>query len=643
MAVRQQGPFRRLDIGALTAVEGRLSMLEVRRSALHAEELRAVLVLHRTCSRGGMGLSVQAHLALTLGCSDHRAGELLGSALLLRELPGAIEALECGLLTVEQSKAVVDLLYPVPENVALGVWQRIQAQLIADAEHGWVRTPARFRRLISTWVIAADPDGATERRKTRQDDAEVDYRRGDDGLVELFARGLTGPDAHACLSRIRACAEPVGSADDRPAGRRRLDALVDLILGRDPVPASRDDEDPFRSEQAAVRCAGRPGGAPGCGCLPGSPVPCGAALSILVPLGAALGTTGELAELVGHGPLEPDLLRALLLAAPTLRTVWVDEAGVPVSASDTTVTLGRNDPGSVRDLLLRMASAPPGPAQPRHPDDHRPQGRAAPPGDGIDPNSPAPDDGLPTDEAGPRGRPDLVHVLGPPENAIPSGDPTRPTGQQRPLPRLLTNAHPASTPGPYRVPTGLRRLLTVRRPLCEWPGCGCPATGCDMEHDVAWPEGPTCSCQLGPLCRRHHRIKQLGWTKHRTADNVHWTSPTGRTWPSPTPHRAPEAWTRPVRALPAEPGPLDRLSPLQLEDELWHHDPTDPHWHDPRWIPDGAESLADDDPDTEPDDPSYLTLRHSSTRWNLDLDDPYVWLEPAWLVPSCLEPSRAEM
>lgn len=41
---------------------------------------------------------------------------------------------------------------------------------------------------------------------------------------------------------------------------------------------------------------------------------------MLVPLGAASGTTDEVAELVGHGPIEPDLLAQLLLAAQ-LRTV----------------------------------------------------------------------------------------------------------------------------------------------------------------------------------------------------------------------------------------------------------------------------------------------------------------------------------
>ncbi len=632
MPVGQQITSRGLDVGALVAVESRLSLIEVRRSALHAEVLREVLVLHRTCSRGGMGLGVQAQLALTLGCSEHRAGELLTGALLLAELPGALEALDCGLLTVKQAGAVVDLLQPLPDVIVFEVWHRIKRQLITDAKRSVVRPPARLRRLITGWVITADPDGAVERRKDRQAEADVDYRRGEDGLVELFARGLSGPDAHACLSRIRACAEPVGSADDRPAGKRRLDALVDLLLGRHPVPATPDDQDPFHQPAAvgggtggeAQGCpctrggyAGRHpgGGGAGCGCLPGSPVPCGAALSVLVPLGAALGTTGELAELIGHGPLEPDLLDALLLAAPTLRAVWTDQDGIPVAVADTTMTLTRNDPASVQRALHQLATAPPGPVHPRHPDDHPIGGRNGPPG--IDPSRP--DDPYPDEGAG-RG-----HDAGCGDNPGAPDDPSPPSERARPLPRLLLTAHPAGTPGPYRAPTRMRRLLTIRRPLCEWPGCGCTALRCDLDHDIAWPAGPTCTCQLGPLCRRHHRIKQLGWTKHRTATSIDWTGPTGRTWTSPTPHQPPEPWTRTPPELTAAPGPLDQLSPLHLEDELWHLDPTDPHWHDP-----DRPSMPDDtDPPDNPHDPYAHTTRHPNTSWTLDLDDPYPWLEPA--------------
>ena len=119
-----------------------------------------------------------------------------------------------------------------------------------------------------------------------------------------------------------------------------------------------------------------------------------------------------------------------------------------------------------------------------------------------------------------------------------------PAAALRAAPRTLTRPHLAD-PGAYRPTERQKRLLRARAPRCEWPGCGrrasrAVAAGCDLDHDLAWPFGPTCACNLGPLCRRHHRIKQLGWIKHRRADgSIQWTSPTGRTWTNPNQHARP--------------------------------------------------------------------------------------------------------
>jgi hypothetical protein len=49
------------------------------------------------------------------------------------------------------------------------------------------------------------------------------------------------------------------------------------------------------------------------------------------------------------------------------------------------------------------------------------------------------------------------------------------------------------------------------------------------------------------VCRRHHRIKQLGWTKHRRPDgSLRWTDPTGRTWTSPSQHQPPQQIRRQI-------------------------------------------------------------------------------------------------
>jgi hypothetical protein len=248
----------------------------------------------------------------------------------------------------------------------------------------------------------------------------------------------------------------------------------------------------------------------------------------------------------------------MLLAAPQLRAVFVDADGVPVSVSDQVRQPQRRDPQAVRAVLLDLAAEPPPPNQPRHPNDHR-------------------------DE--------------------PAG------------------AHPPDTPGPYRPSRRLRRLIQARAPLCEFPSCGWRAVNCDAEHDLAHPAGPTCACQMGPCCRRHHRVKQEGWSKTRGQGSaVRWDTPTGRSWTSPPQHPAPAAPTRPLQALPTL-SLWDELDPGSLERVLWELDgrPDDPAGLELR--------AADVDPDQHdrPDDALGQRLATGATAWTLDLDDPYAW------------------
>jgi len=258
-----QGVLRAvLDVGALDAVESRLEQQEVARSAAHAALLRDVLELHALHTAGGCGLATVAQLALLIRSSEFRAGALLAEAQLLIRLPGALEALDCGLLTVEQARLVCSQLGPLDEPIRLAVWDRLQTALISDDESGIVRTPARLRALLTGWVIQADTDAAARRRRDAQADGSVDYRRRDDGLVDLFATGLTAPNARAVLSRIRAHSTPVGPCDERPAGQRRLDALVDLVLGRDRH--TLDGELGTTPQAAAARWARRRRAAPMC-------------------------------------------------------------------------------------------------------------------------------------------------------------------------------------------------------------------------------------------------------------------------------------------------------------------------------------------------------------------------------------------
>ncbi len=91
------------DVAALDALAEELAVQELSRGAAHVVQLRTVLRMHAVGRAAGMEISTVPHAALALGCSEARAGQLLTDGLLLGELPGALEAVECGLLTVEQS------------------------------------------------------------------------------------------------------------------------------------------------------------------------------------------------------------------------------------------------------------------------------------------------------------------------------------------------------------------------------------------------------------------------------------------------------------------------------------------------------------------------------------------------------------
>ena len=64
----------------------------------------------------------------------------------------------------------------------------------------------------------------------------------------------------------------------------------------------------------------------------------------------------------------------------------------------------------------------------------------------------------------------------------------------------------------------------------------------DADHDVPWPHGPTCECNLTTFCRRHHNAKTHGgWTTTLAPDGtLTMTSPLGRTYQTkvePLPHQ----------------------------------------------------------------------------------------------------------
>ncbi len=133
----------------------------------------------------------------------------------------------------------------------------------------------------------------------------------------------------------------------------------------------------------------------------------------------------------------------------------------------------------------------------------------------------------------------------------------------------------------YRPTEAMRNRVMERDRHCRAPGCDAPIWRCDADHDVPWPAGPTCACNLTTFCRRHHNAKTHGgWTTHLAADGtLTMTSPLGR------------SYTTTVEPLPQVPdwaghtgAALDTSTTGPPE-----HDPDDQTWlaeQIPYWIAD---------------------------------------------------------
>jgi hypothetical protein len=79
----------------------------------------------------------------------------------------------------------------------------------------------------------------------------------------------------------------------------------------------------------------------------------------------------------------------------------------------------------------------------------------------------------------------------------------------------------------------LREQVNLTHPTCVFMHCTRPSRSCDGDHIIGYDSGgPTCSCNLAPLCRHHHRYKTHGgWTYERIAPRIFkWTSPLGHVY-----------------------------------------------------------------------------------------------------------------
>jgi hypothetical protein len=139
-----------------------------------------------------------------------------------------------------------------------------------------------------------------------------------------------------------------------------------------------------------------------------------------------------------------------------------------------------------------------------------------------------------------------IIVTGPDDRALAVGTARGPAGPASPGPgrpgagwTVKVTAEPIATshcdhrnqePG-YRPSPALQRLIRARTRYCTGPGCRRPASRNDLDHTIPYDDGGiTCECQIAPLCRFCHRLKQSqGWTLEQPRPSLMiWATPNGR-------------------------------------------------------------------------------------------------------------------
>ena len=369
-------------------------------------------------------------------------------------------------------------------------------------------TFGQLRSKAHRLVLKLDPDAARKRKEQAKQDAHVRRFREDSGNAGMIARELPPDEVLASWQHVEQRA-----LDLRAAGMSgtltelRVRAYLDLLQerdsrlapadsgtgqvghpagpGRDSSDGPQDPDDDPPDPHDGPGGAGGPGSGPGDG--PDGTAPGGhphqarqgggssvaALVNILVNVETLLGLSATPAEAAGYGLLDADDARDLVAsAARHPQTRWC-------------VTLVNPDGTAAAHGCARGRHPPPGTAT----------GPDPPPGSTVR---------------------DYLASL---------------RVQMTPITRGHCDHTRAETG--YQPSRALAHLVKVRNTRCTAPGCGQPASRCDLDHTLAWDQGGiTCECGLAPLCRHHHRCKQSqGWKLEQPSPGIlRWRTPAGRSY-----------------------------------------------------------------------------------------------------------------
>jgi hypothetical protein len=525
--------------------------------------------------------SVPDELACALTLTCRAADGLVDRAVALRGLPVTAAALARGAIDVPKALVVIDGVAGLDPVLARAVEDRV-----VPAAAG--RTAGELRAAVRRAVLAADPKAAQRRREKAQKDARVEVWDEPAGTKALAGRDLPPAGVLAADRRIAAIARTLKKAG-APASMDVLRARVYLALlagqpledllpadppGEQPGPAPDPDQDPALHgggdqdgdlvrpqhqenphhqgdppESGNPQDPGGPGdanshqdrtnsqeqgssqerGGPQAGRNPrGQQVPRGGtggrsggagwpgllgtvagSVNLTVPLRTLLGLGESPGQVAGFGPLDAGAARVIAAAAarhPATRwcVTVTDDAGHAIGHG-----CGPNRAAGSRGTSRAGEASRAGAAS-------EAGARAA-------------------GEAGRRGEAGEARPVG----GTGAADGWNLVIKVEPL-ASGDCSHDGQSAG-YQPSPRLRHLIEIRDQTCSFPGCRRPAVQCDKDHTMPYDQGGrTCQCNIAPLCRRHHQVKQAArWRLEQPRPGVlEWVTPSGRRYlvgPDPNP------------------------------------------------------------------------------------------------------------
>lgn len=237
--------------------------------ALQADQIVQLYGSRSVGSGGAAGLSVAGEVALARGMSPSAGATQLSFALGLDRLPAVRTALREGVISEPTARAIEREFNGVSPDVMDLVDAELAGQLPGLG-------PRRAAELVRGLIIEADPEAAGQAERNNRADPWVHLDRGPAGTATLVAVG-PAEQLVAAFNALDQWARGLRAAGDpRSVGQISFETLVERITGQ------------HHADTVDVE------------------------IGIVIDAATLVGAASHPAELVGHGPISPDLADALI-------------------------------------------------------------------------------------------------------------------------------------------------------------------------------------------------------------------------------------------------------------------------------------------------------------------------------------------